>query len=59
MRLNGLGAPDEVNLVPLNKVEPAPPKTESTQVDNTTQNVEGGIASIAINLDTTKQNVGK
>ena len=39
MRLNGLGAPDEVTLVPLNKVEPAPPKTESKQVDNTTQNV--------------------
>ena len=28
MRLNGLGAPDEVTLVPLNKKEPAQPKTE-------------------------------
>ena len=42
MRLNGLGAPDEVTLVPLNKVEPAPPKTESKQVENTTQNVKKG-----------------
>ena len=42
MRLNGLGAPDEVTLVPLIKVETAPPKTESKQVDNTTQNVKKG-----------------
>ena len=42
MRLNGLGAPDEVNLVPLNKVEPAPSNTESKQVDNTTQNTKKG-----------------
>ena len=42
MRLNGLGAPDEVTLVPLNKVEPAPAKTESKQVDSTTQNVKKG-----------------
>ena len=40
MRLNGLGAPDEVTLVPLNKVEPAPPNTESKQADNTTQNTK-------------------
>ena len=42
MRLNGLGAPDEVTLVPLNKVEPAPAKTESKQVDSTTQNAKKG-----------------
>ena len=42
MRLNGLGAPDEVTLVPLNKVEPAPPKTEPKQVDNTTQKTKKG-----------------
>ena len=42
MRFNGLGAPDEVTLVPLNKVEPAPTKTESKQVDSTTQNVKKG-----------------
>ena len=42
MRLNGLGAPDEVTLVPLNKVEPAPTKTEPKQVDSTTQNVKKG-----------------
>ena len=27
MRLNGLGAPDEVTRVPLNKIEPAPKRT--------------------------------
>ena len=42
MRLNGLGAPDEVNLVPLNKAEPAPPNTESKKADNTTQNTKKG-----------------
>ena len=42
MRPNGLGAPDEVTLVPLNKVEPAPQKTEPKQVDNTTQNTKMG-----------------
>ena len=42
MRLNGLGAPDEVTLVPLNKAEPAPTKTEAKQVDSTTQNVKKG-----------------
>ena len=42
MRLNGLGAPDEVTLVPLNKVEPAPLNTESKQADNTTQNTKKG-----------------
>ena len=42
MRLNGLGAPDEVTLVPLNKVEPAPSKTEPKQVDNTAQNTKKG-----------------
>ena len=42
MILNGLGAPDEVTLVPLNKVEPAPPNTESKQADNTTQNAKKG-----------------
>ena len=42
MRLNGLGAPDEVTLVPLNKVEPVPPNTESKQADNTTQNAKKG-----------------
>ena len=42
MRLNGLGTPDEVTLVPLNKVEPAPAKTESKQADSATQNVRKG-----------------
>ena len=38
MRLNGLGAPDEVNLVPLKKIEPAQTKSETKPADNTTQN---------------------
>ena len=42
MRLNGLGAPDEVTLVPLNKLEPAQTKQETKQVDHTTQNTKKG-----------------
>ena len=37
MRLNGLGAPDEVTLVPLNKIEPAQPKTEPKPAETTAQ----------------------
>ena len=42
MRLNGLGAPDEVNLVPLNTIEQAPIKTETKPVENTTQHPKKG-----------------
>ena len=42
MRLNDLGAPDEVFLVPLNKIEPAQTKPETKQVENTTQNTKKG-----------------
>ena len=42
MRLNGLGAPDEVTLVPLNKIEPAPSKTETKPTETTTQNTRKG-----------------
>ena len=42
MRLNGFGAPDEVTLVPLNKIEPAQTKPETKQVENTTQNTKKG-----------------
>ena len=42
MRLNGLGAPDEVTLVPLKKIEPAQTKPETKQVENTTQNTKKG-----------------
>ena len=42
MRLNGLGAPDEVTLVPLNKIEPTPPKTETKPTETTTQNTRKG-----------------
>ena len=42
MRLNGLGTPDEVTLVPLNKIEPAPTKTDTKSVETTTQNTKKG-----------------
>ena len=38
MQLNGLGATDEVTLVPLNKIEPAQTNPEIKPVENTTQN---------------------
>ena len=39
MRLNGLGAPDEVTLVPLKKIEePAQTKPEIKPAENATQN---------------------
>ena len=38
MRLNGLVAPDEVNLVPLNKIEPVQTKSETKPAENNTQN---------------------
>ena len=42
MRLNGLGAPDEVTLVPLNKIEPAQTKTEPKPAENTAQTTKKG-----------------
>ena len=42
MRLNGPGAPDEVTLVSLNKIEPAQTKQETKQDENTTQNTKKG-----------------
>ena len=42
MRLNGLGAPDEVTLVSLNKIEPAQSKTETKPAENNTQNTKKG-----------------
>ena len=42
MRLNGLGAPDEVILVPLNKIEPAQSKTETKPAENNFQNTKNG-----------------
>ena len=38
MRLNGLGAPDEVNLVPLSKIETAQTKSKTKPAENTTKN---------------------
>ena len=37
MRLNGLGAPDEDNLVPLNEIEPAQTKPEIKPAENTSK----------------------
>ena len=59
MRLNGLGAPDEVNLVPLNKVEPAPPTLSPNRPTTRRETPRKGIASTATNSDTTKRSVGK
>ena len=42
MRLNSLGAPDEVTLVPLNKIESAQTKTETKQAEPITQNTKKG-----------------
>ena len=42
MRLNGLGAPDENTLVPLNKIEPTQTQTETKPTQNTTQNTKKG-----------------
>ena len=42
MRLNGLGAPDEVTLVPLNKIEPAQTKTEPKPAETTAQTTKKG-----------------
>ena len=42
LRLNGLGAPDEVTLVPLNKIEPAQPKTEPKPAETTAQTTKKG-----------------
>ena len=42
MRLNGLGAPDEVTLVPLNKIEPAQTKTEPKPTETTAQTTKKG-----------------
>ena len=40
MRLNGLGAPDEVTLVPFNEIEPAQMKTETKPIETTSQNTK-------------------
>ena len=42
MRLNGLGAPDEVTLVPRNKMELVQTRTETKPVENITQNTKKG-----------------
>ena len=42
IRFNGLGAPDEITLVPLNKIKPVQTKPETKQVENTTQNTKKG-----------------
>ena len=59
MRLNGLGAPDEVTLVPLNKIEPAQTKPETKQAETTTQNTKKETASIIANSDITRLNAGR
>ena len=58
-RLSGLGAPDEVTLVPLNKIEPAQTKTEPKPTETTAQTTKKGTAFTVINLDTIKLNAVK
>ena len=50
MRLNGLGAPDEVTLVPLNRIEPAQRKIETKPIESSSENTQNGFAFIATNL---------
>ena len=60
MRLNGLGAPDEVTLVPLNKIEPTQTQTETKPTQNTTQNTnKKGTAFTAIKLAISRENAEK
>ena len=59
MRLNGLGTPDEVTLVPLNKVEPAPTKTEPKQAENRTQNSKKGYCFYCNKFGISRQNAEK
>ena len=59
MRLNGLGEPDEVALVPLNKTEPAQLISEAKPVENITQNAKKDIAFIATSLVISKKNAKK
>ena len=56
MRLNGLGAPDEVTLVRLNKIEPAPTKPETKQSRTRRRTLKRDTASIVTNSDTTRPN---
>ena len=50
MHLKGLGAPDEVTLVPLNKIEPAQTKTEPKPAKNTAQTTKKGYCFYCNNL---------
>ena len=59
MRLNGLGAPDEVTLVPLNKIEPAQTKTEPKPRKLPLRPLKKGTAFSVINLDIIKLNAVK
>ena len=52
MRLNGLGAPHEMTLIPLNKIEPTQTKNEPKQAENTSQNTTDWATFLTI--ETTK-----
>ena len=58
-RLNGLGASDEVTLVPLNVLETAQPKTETKPVENTTQKIKKVYCFYAMNSAISKPNAKK
>ena len=59
LRLNGLGAPDEVTLVTLNKMETVQPKTKTKQQKVAPRTPERDFASFAINSATLKPNAKK
>ena len=56
MRLNGLGAPDEVTQVPLKKLETAQTKPETKQSRTRRRTPKKDTASIVTNSDTTRPN---
>ena len=58
MRLNGLGAPDEKTLVPLNKRKPAQTKPEQNKSRTRRRTPKKDTASIVTNSDTTRSNAG-
>ena len=59
MRLNGLGTPDEVTLVPLHKMNRRKQKLNPNKWKLPLKPLKRGAASIAINLDTIKLNAVK
>ena len=58
MRLNGLGTPDEVILVPLNKIETPQPQREAKPTEHRTQNNKKGYCFYCSKFGHFKGNAG-